>query len=277
MEITNEFNTLRRLAQMHINLRTIKQYAESNRKSIQLRIENWVTPFGVLPLAVYANTLGLTITTGRNKRSVRSYLQRIYFPRGISDLNWIKSSSYLPISKLRIKTDDQYLTKYEDLIISKIKNKKIRFPFQNSLKYLTSEMITNINEHAMVDHYWIVAQYWPKTKTCEIAIADTGIGYKESYKGTAYEVENHIEAIMNAIQGNSSKDDIERGTGIPGMINIFCKGYGGCVVIMSGDTLLLIEKEQQDFYSLEVGWRGVFIGIRFKVSEINALEYLSGY
>lgn len=134
-------------------------------------------------------------------------------------------------------------------------------------------MVTNIKEHAQVDRYWILSQYWPSSETCEIAIADTGIGYKKSYQGTSYEVKTHQDAIKNAIHGNSSKNDIERGTGIPGMIKIFCEGYGGCVVIMSGDRLLYMENE---FYSLALNWPGSFVGIRFKLSDINALAYLAG-
>ena len=231
----------------------------------------------VEPLAVYAESNGLTITTGRNTQKVKNYLRLIHFPRGISDLNWITGTSYLPLSKLRIETGDQHLTRYENLILKKIKNQKIRSSFQNALKYLTSEMVTNIKEHAQVDHYWLFSQYWPKTETCEIAIADPGIGYRESYRDTSFEVESHVEAIRNAVQGYSSKDDIERGTGIPGMINIFCEGYGGCIAIMSGDSLLYMDKDQKDFYSLEVDWNGVFIGLQFKLSRINALKYLSGY
>lgn len=276
MEVRNYFDPLSRLAEMQRNLRTLKQYADSKRKSIELRVERWVTPFGLLPLAVYAKSLGIAITTGRNSQRVKRYLRQIYFPEGISDLKWMRSASYLPISQLRIETGDEALTKYEELILQKIPNETLRSSFQNSLKYLTSEMVTNIKEHALVDRYWMLAQYWPRTETCEIAIADTGIGYKESYSGTENDVETHVEAIRNAIHGISSKNDVERGTGIPGMINIFCEGYGGCVVIMSGDTLLFIEKDAQEFYSLETDWKGVFLGIQFKLSKINALAFLSG-
>ena len=275
MEVRSYYDTLRRLAEMQRNLGALKQYADSNRNSIELKVEKWVTPFGLLPLAVFADGLGLNITIGRNSQNVKRYLRSIYFPKGITNLNWLRSKSYIPVSKLDIEKGDEALTKYEELILEKIEDKQTRSSFTNSLKYLTSEMVTNIKEHAQVDHYWIFSQYWPKSKTCEITIADTGIGYMESYKGTAYEVDNHVEAISNAIHGYSSKDDVERGTGIPGMINIFCKGYGGCVVIISGDALLLMEKDQQDFYSLETDWKGVFIGIRFEISEINALDYLS--
>jgi hypothetical protein len=277
MEIRGQFDTIQRLAEMQSNLSTMEEYLENQRNSIELSVD-FATPFSLLPLVAKADKNDIRITYGRNKRSVKTYLDKIHFPNGLNNIGWatnlLISGSYIPIIKLNIENGDNALSRYEDLILNKIKDNEIRKSFKNGLKYLTSEMVTNIKEHAQTNHYWIMAQYWDKLNTCEIAIVDTGIGYKDSYKDTEYEVDNHVDAIKNAVQGNSSKDSIERGTGIPGMINIFCKGYGGCVVIMSGDTLLFMEEDKEEFYSLLSDWGGAFVGIRFKLSKINALAYL---
>jgi hypothetical protein len=239
-----------------------------------LHADKWVTPFSLLPLAVYASRLRMRISYGRNKSEVKGYLRNIRFPKGVNRIDSL-SSTYLPLSRLSVESGDEYLTRYEDRIIGKVMDEKVRMSFQNSLKYLTSETVTNIKEHAQVDDYWLLAQYWPASETCEIAIADSGVGYLGSYRGTAYEVDTHEEAIKNVIHGCSSKDDVERGTGIPGMIKIFCEGYKGCVVIMTGDRLLYIEEENSDFYELDFNWDGVFVGIRFKLGIVNALAYLA--
>ena len=275
MEI-RQYPVLNRLAEMQSNLRALNDYNEHGKRFIELKIQKWATPFGILPLAIYADKLNMGITYGRNTQEIKRYLRNTYFPRGVSDLSFLRNSTYLPLSKLAIDTGDKYLSQYEDLILRNIKNDEVQSSFRNALKYLTSEMVTNIKEHAQVDHYWIMSQYWPTSETCEICIADTGIGYLNSYIGTPYEVETHEDAIKNAIQGNSSKDDVERGTGIPGVIKIFCEGYGGCVVIMSGDKLLYMEDDKNDFYDLNIDWQGAFIGIRFKLGVINALAYLAG-
>jgi hypothetical protein len=245
MEIKRQFNTLQILAEMQRNLGVLRRASLTGRKSVELKIDKWATPIGLLPLAIFANSQSISLATGRNTQRVKAYLEKIMFPEGTSKLGWFVGSSYLPLSMLNLQIDDETLTRYEDLILAEISSKEIQSSFRNSLKYLTSELITNIKEHARIEHYWILAQYWPKTKTCQIAIADTGVGYLESYRNTAYEVITHKEAIANAVKGNSSKDDIERGAGIPGMIKIFCEGYGGDVVIMSGDALLYLNQANQ--------------------------------
>ena len=274
MEIRPRFDTLLILADMQHNLSILQRAKATGKKTVELKIEKWATPLGLLPIAIHANRLHLNVTYGRNKTGIRSYLEGIRFPEGTPNLNWARSSSYLPLTRLSPESDDETLTRYEELILKGIKEKEIRDSFRNALKYLTSELVTNIKEHAHTDRYWILAQYWPKTETCQIAIADTGIGYLESYRNTEYEVSTHKEAITNAINGNSSKHDVERGAGIPGMVKILCEGYGGDIVIMSGDPLLYLNRENSDFYTLDVPWSGAFVGLQFKLSVINALAYL---
>jgi len=276
MEIKQQFKTLQILAEMQRNIGVIRRCTSTGRKSVELKIDKWATPMGLLPLAIYAHNQCITVTTGRNTQTVKGYLEKIRFPESTSNLSWFTGSSYLPLSRLSVEKDEETLTRYEELILDEITNEDIKSSFRNSLKYLTSELVTNIKEHARIDHYWILAQYWPRTKTCEIAIADTGVGYLESYRNTAYEVTTHKESIANAVNGNSSKDDIERGAGIPGLIKIFCEGYVGDIVIMSGDALLYLSQDKQDFYELDVPWQGAFTGIQFKLSVIDALAYLSG-
>jgi len=275
MEI-RQFNILPRLAEMQSNLGVLRRYSTSGKRNVELKIQKWATPMGLLPLTIYAGQLNMRITIGRNTDSIKSYLGLICFPEGTMNMDWFVGKSYLPLSRLSIERDDEVLTRYEKLILDGIKNKEMRDSFRNSLKYLTSELVTNIKEHASVDEYWIQAQYWPSNKTCEIAIADTGVGYLESYKGTRYEVATHEDAIRNAVEGNSSKNDVERGAGIPSIIKIFCEGYGGNIVMMSGDSLLNMSGEDQSFYKLDIPWQGAFIGINFKLGIIDTLAYLSG-
>lgn len=276
MEIQEEFNTLNILTEMQRNLGVIKRIKSFKKESVELKIGNWATPLGLLPLAIYSNNLNIRITSGRNSSKIKSYLEKIKFPEGTTKLGKMSGSSYLPLSKLNVDSDDATLTLYEDLLLAGVKNDEIRNSFRNSLKYLISELVTNIKEHAHIDHYWILAQYWPATKTCQIAIADTGIGYLESYRNTHYEVTSHKEAITNTVKGNSSKDDVERGAGIPGMIKIFCEGYKGDLALMSGDALLFLSGGKMDFYELDNLWQGVFVGLQFKLSIINTLAFLVG-
>jgi hypothetical protein len=72
MEIKQQFQTLQILAEMQRNIGVIRRCTSTGRKSIELKIDKWATPMGLLPLAIYAHNQGITVTTGRNTQTVKA-------------------------------------------------------------------------------------------------------------------------------------------------------------------------------------------------------------
>ena len=273
MRLIREHSTSKRLVELISNLRELDDARRNSIGHADLCEVSWVSPISILPLAVYANHCSISINCLEQDSRILTYLEAICFQQGTRQpsISW---KNYLPITKLSCgDKNDLVLSRYEDLILSNIPAKN-RQPSLNSLKLLTSEIIANIREHARVEDYWILAQYWNGTGTCEIAMCDAGIGYKESYRGTQFEVEQHIDAIRNALQGKSSKDPDERGTGIPTIVRMFVEGYGGEVVILSGDSLLYIHNRESIPYLVGLEWPGSFVGIRFRLKPIDIYRYL---
>jgi hypothetical protein len=271
MEIFGHYGISKRIDEMIINLKELDDALRKGQKQAELCKVGWVSPLSILPLAVFANKHQIKIACSEEDHNVLTYLEIIGFPQGIKDFT--KSDKrYLPITQLPCSIESELLRKYEERIMENI-DEKYRSSFLNALTYLTCELEDNVREHARIDHYWLLAQYWNNNKTCEITLADTGIGYRESYRGTTYEVETDLEAINNALEGKSSKKLNERGAGIPRIINMFINGYGGKVVIMSGESLLYYGKEKIKTYDLDFKWSGVFVGINFALREIKIEDY----
>jgi hypothetical protein len=231
-----------------------------------------VSPISLLPLVISSNYSQLDLTCRESDSQILAYLSRIQFPFGTSQLAHTQCN-YLPITRLLCEEQTDVLGEYEDRILQLV-SPRVRPRFLSGLKYLTSELMANVREHACIDHYWLFCQYWGKSRTCEIAIADTGIGYKESYVGTPFEASTHFEAIINALEGKSSKDPYERGTGIPSISNIFVRGYDRKLVIMSGDTLIYCSPTKRRMANLNMSYPGSFIGLNFLVKMINILDFI---
>lgn len=273
MEIREEYNTLLILTEMIENLNTLHTIFDQGEKEISLKVKQYVTPTHILPLAVYSILNGVKVDYSENEESVCSYLKTISFPQGTSVL-LDRGKTYLPITRISCADDDSTLGKYENRILHKNRSQRMQSSFKTCVKYLTSELVNNIKEHARIDDYWILSQYWDKTKTCEVAVLDTGVGYKASYEGTRYEVDTHLDAIRNAIEGRSSKTFEERGRGIPSLIELFCEGFGGELVIMSGNALVYGNNNGLKPFIIDFEWNGSLIGIRFNLSAKNPLAYL---
>lgn len=253
------------------NLKELTVASDNGLNRINIPVVEWVSPMTFLPLMVHAKDLGIDITyTGANM-SVFNYLNIIGFPNGVTNLRHIKND-YLPITRLSCGLENPILGEYEERILRRVSD-EARNSFINGLKLLTSELQNNVEEHAKTSHYWIFSQYWNKTKTCEICIADRGIGYKESYNGTPHEVNNHLDAIQNAIKGVSSKTPTERGAGLQTIRNMFINGYNGEMIVMSGDALFYDYQKKTLMFSCPVSWPGSLICLKFRVKNIDVSKY----
>jgi len=278
MEIkTNNFNTRSRLTELINNFKEIDSAVEDNKESVDLTYAEFVRPISLLPLVSYSKQQNVKLRYTGNNEQIQDYLNKVYFPDGISHFSEL--SGYLfPITKLRCGTDDPLLDLYESGVLSNI-SEKYRTSFQSALSALTSELRDNVEQHARIDHYWLLAQYYPKQRQCEICIADTGIGYKESYKGTKFEVETDKEAIINILEGHSSKKmEGERGYGIDQIRRMFIEGYKGEMIMMSGDSLVYLNKKnpKPNLYPCSISYQGSFVGLKFTLKDIDISKYYGG-
>lgn len=291
MELRARFGISERLDELVNNLSELDGARLNNQSEVKLYAERTATPLAVLPLAIYANYYKIAISlTEDSSDDVCSYLDAIAFPSGVTDLQSIEGY-HLPIARRPANEDDPVLSKYRDMILSQITTADTnatnieRFKF--SVNMMTAELVNNVLEHSLVDHYHVLAQYYhyATNKPCEIIIADNGIGYKASYEdSTKYHPKSHAEAIQNAIEGNSSKSRIDnawdRGAGIPIIKNMFVNGINGKLVIMSGDAILYYKKgiTKAKEILLPLSLVGSIVCVNFnvnKLKDVDPVQYLN--
>jgi len=273
--LANPFGISERIDELINNLEELENAKIKGSRKVVLSRAKFITPLSILPIAVYAIDNELQINCTEENYDVCSYLDTIGFPNGVTELP-SKTKRYLPITKIPPVEENNLLGEYEDRILSQVNADG--FSFKTSLKYLTSELVNNVNEHAKIDHYWIMAQHYPQKNTCEIVMADCGIGYKKSYRGTDFEVDTDREAIENALEGKSSKSarlhSPERGKGIPSIANMFVNGYGGKLIIISGNSMIYYRKNEKKAIELNSYWNGSLVAINFNLKTINPLKYV---
>lgn len=271
MELKIHTETISKIAELSQNLLEMEAKIHAKESSIELDDIAHVKPLSILPLAVYANSQGKKIVYTGSDPEIAMYLRAIGFPKGFSDCNKIKQRC-LPIARMKCSLKNPLLDRYVKKIIPNAPEES-RTSLLNCLNCLTSELETNVKQHAKVDDYWMLAQYWKATNICEICILDTGIGYRESYRGTPHEVATHKEAIENALRGISSKWEDGRGHGIPGILKMFVEGYKGELIIFTGNMILCHSSDGAVFFKSKFNWQGVMAGIIFNVKPIRSEQY----
>ncbi len=189
---------------------------------------------------------------------------------------------FIPISQ--IKSSDSLAQFIEDMIPLLHLDKKQA----QSIKYIVSELVRNVLEHSQSPYgAMVAAQYYKKTNTVRIGIADTGVGIRQTI-GRFHVAETDKDAINLALTpGITGTTPREGGTDYNAGAGLFftksiSKVNRDYFVIYSGDTLykLLKGKPGQplvlnsdpfaDRHTLETGlpvWTGTVVGIDMTLND----------
>lgn len=267
MEIRDSKDTVNRLIELINNLKKIREIKGKSKNVIKLKKVDFATPLSILPLSVFSNLNNVTIDFSKIKSDVKSYLEHINFPEG-SDCFDIEDKKYIPICKLKLSSRDELSNienKLLENIFDKVDDESDRNVLVNAIKLLISELYDNIDQHANISDYWIQAQFYDKSKVCEICLIDTGIGIRKSYEKNKIFIKLDSLAIYAAMNGTSSKKEEGRGTGIPSVVRIFIEKYKGELVIVSGNGAIYKKHNKETLYQLPINWQGTIVCIRFKI------------
>ncbi len=146
------------------------------------------------------------------------------------------------------------------------------------LKFIFHELIGNIYDHSEFNNAYIMGK--THFDYYEFSFIDDGISIPTSLKNNGYNFKKDSEAIMNALNGLSTKNEfgyIERGTGLNNSTNIVINGYVGSFLIVSGTGLAYITKENIITQKIPKNCiKGTLISLRVKLNEkIDIYKYLN--
>jgi anti-sigma regulatory factor (Ser/Thr protein kinase) len=257
---------------------------------IDLHRLSFVHPFLILPVCSFISKFKQNnVTLGiRYGAATRSYLETVLFPEGFNAMNtsdWnrqlfnFQNKTYLPICQIPVargttEIREQLLTTFENILLHQL---KLTGQMVSVVKYLISEAMDNIVDHANVSNGWIMVQNYPTKGFLDICILDTGLGLLGSYK--AFDVtgiNTDIAALEQAINGNSTKQITEtRGYGIDTSRRMLVDGLKGKYFLFSGSAFYIYtnELEQITPLSRNIKWTGTMLALRVPNSAPVGFNY----
>lgn len=178
--------------------------------------------------------------------------------------------SYLPITGVN-ETNNKVEKFAERILITyNISN-------ANLINYILGELTDNIIEHSKYTNNYILAQYYKNTGL-EICIYDDGIGIPQSFKNAGFDLDKDYDAIKMALNGESTKDNKERGTGLSSINRIMEGSSNNEFIIISGKAIYNFYHGKGNVYNLDDKYqlKGTFIGILFKndINNISIYDYI---
>ena len=181
----------------------LRSFESSNSKKLEITAnKKWISIHPVVLSMVAA--LGLTVSPSNIYCEKLEAVSRHYLKRmGLFNLLNIKSEieikehestgRFIPLTKI---TNSEELTRF---ITDMIPLLHLEPKQAEPIKYIVSELVRNVLEHAQSENGAIVsAQYYEKSNSIRIGIVDTGVGIKETIT-MSHKVPSHLEAIKLAL------------------------------------------------------------------------------
>src|SRR5690606_7312462 len=114
--------------------------------------------------------------------------------------------TYMPVCKIPSAATtagvrEDLMTTFENILLNQL---NLKGQIISVIKYVISEAIDNIVEHADICNGWFMVQNYPQKGYLDICIADNGLGILGSYmKVGITDINNDTVAIKRAINGQS--------------------------------------------------------------------------
>lgn len=247
--------------------RNLIKILKNQERIVDLSEVKFSQPIITLPLAAFISEEGLKFTEPADDKCL-GYLKHFNFPEGLTEFKEL-STQYIPIYKFSASKKDQKSLIDKSGIIGnliKICTKKIGSPHGaiNALSLAIEEIIDNIEEHSGATYGWINAQYYPTKEYLDICVLDRGITIYGNYEKHGISINDDLEALKNALEGLSTKQvDTVRGSGLRTFTNITRKGFGGEMVIISGQAIAHADaKKTPVVQKTSIDWQGTIVAIR---------------
>lgn len=213
-------------------IRIMENHDIYNDPLINIDSCSFLTPTIILPLVSFIYNYDKAIKDHKNPK-VNDYLHKVLGIKKHTDTTF-------PFRWLDETTDNsEELTKEILGIIDPSPE------MEQSLKYIFHEIITNVYDHSIFDNGFVIGQYWPKLNATDYCFMDNGISIPGSFRKAGIPFKNDCDAIIQAINGMSTKDKDEfigRGTGLNTVVNIVTQGAKGIVLIASGNGVVELTK-----------------------------------
>ena len=142
---------------------------------------------------------GAEVVCHKMEAKSRHYLERMRLFRflgiesGISVSEHEPAGRFIPLTQIK---DSEQLESFISEMVPLLHTEPSRV---GPIKYVVSELVRNVLEHSLSAHGAIVcAQFYPKTNTIRIGVADTGIGIKKTITAS-HRAADDMEAIKLAL------------------------------------------------------------------------------
>jgi len=244
------------LLQEYIKFCKIREKAERTN-IIDLSSCSWFYPTSLLPLADFLRDNKSSMEYISPLSSVQSYISTV------TKKSYSKGATYVPI--INLPQDKNQANEIID-ILQNLHNNGKDYGGRDAFTYLVAELIDNVYQHSEFSNACVMAQRYERKGFVEITIFDNGISIPISFENARHRFSYDCYAIVDALNGKSTKNDVERGYGLRSLVSLYVKGIGGELLLVSRNGAVYKKKSEEKCYNIEGTYRlaGTLVSIRIR-------------
>ena len=188
--------------------------------------------------------------------------------------------SCIPFQGFFPKQKDEFMNYLENELL--IHSSMPKFPEETKDKLIDDliEVYANIDKHAETgDPFFVCGQHYRQQGKVHFTICDLGVGFYKKIKGRQPEkINSDGDAILWAIEGNSTKPDAPGGSGLKNLHEYFDKNNGG-IQIYTGEagwcskTMKLGSIYPNGVTNLRNTFSGSIINLEFNKKSLNSVKF----
>ena len=275
----------------------LRSFDSSNTKKLEITAnKKWISVHPIVLSMVAA--LGLKIDSSHIKcedieATSKHYLERMGLFKFLGIASGIKIREHEPAGRFIPLTQIKSSDELSNFITEMIPLLHLQPKQAEPIRYVVSELVRNVLEHSHSEHGAILStQYYKKSNTIRIGIADTGIGIKQSIN-VSHHALTDLEAIRLALTpGITGTTRKEGGTEFNAGAGFFIKSIANVnrdfFIIYSGNSMYKLLKSKPGHIRLHADpfmdrhsneedlpyWQGTLVGIDISLSATEEFSLL---
>lgn len=272
--------------------------------SLDLKHIRFVSPASFLPALYLAQSLNIhPFNIDFNDHA---------YDHGMKILGYSRSNNNLipriiaNIGKYDDKAKNKIITSIDNrirqLLFRNNNNEYVEYGNEETFRYVTGEMLSNVEQHSNADKLYSYSQLYPNQGYAEVGILDDGITIPGRYEKlypqfidqeiNPYDFNDDCDALDRCLNGISTKQGFIRsmefidnpsemekndnlGMGLNTSIRVITEGLGGSFLIASREGICHVTPNKKEFIKVENNniFKGTFVCVRFKKVELDREKY----
>ncbi|MDR3291503.1 MAG: hypothetical protein LBT10_05060 [Methanobrevibacter sp.] len=249
----------------------------TGENSLNLTNHNFIGATILLPLFAYSKQNNINTFISKQNNPLTLHLEKVLQHKP-------PNNTTIPFEELPPKMTEYEIANFAENIRNKLLSDVEKQPFE----FLIYEFLINIYDHSKFKNGYTLTQKYPNIKVIDACLIDDGVSIPGNFESAGFEFEDDAEAILESINGKSTRVDDESidgiyeenisGRGLNSTTQLVTLGFDEDMLIASRKGLCYINSKGANLFNIDEKFiKGTYVSIRINERKLENFYECMGY